>query len=177
MPHALREAPGARADLPRAQRHATGPQGVALRSLSWLLLGGWFGSWACFGLVVAPLAFQVLPSTQLAGTLVAPILTALHLYGAAAGGILALLAWLLGRGRVRIGLPLLLAAACLYSHFGVSVEMAEIRDQVFGPEGSELLAARFGHLHRMSLAIFAAVSAGTLTLVVLHAASDTPTRT
>ncbi len=136
------------------------------------MLGGWVGSWACFGILVAPLAFQLLPSTRIAGSLVGPILNALHLYGAAAGGILALLAWRLGRGRLLIALPLLLAAACLYTHFGVSAEMAEIRDLTFGPEGSQQASARFNQLHRLSLGIYLAVSAATVGLVVLHARAD-----
>lgn len=173
MTHPLGEAAGRGRDLAGAQRHA-GASGVALRSALWLVLGGWVGSWACFGMLVAPLAFQLLPSSHVAGTLVGPILNALHLYGAAAGGILALLAWQLERGRLRIALPLLLAAACLYTHFGVSAEMAEIRERAFGPEGNEVWSARFNHLHRVSLGIFLAVSAGSLALVVLHAQSDTP---
>jgi hypothetical protein len=143
-----------------------------MRSLLWLTLGGWFGSWACFGLLVAPMSFQLLPSTRIAGSLIGPVLSALHLYGAVAGGILALLAWRLGRGPLRIGLPLVLAAACLYSQFGVSAEIAEISDRAFGPAGSEALAARFNQLHRVSLAIFAVVSASVTGLVVLHAQSD-----
>jgi hypothetical protein len=173
MTHPLGEAPGRRGDVARLQRHA-GATGVLLRSALWLVLGGWVGSWACFGMLVAPLAFQLLPSTHIAGTLVGPILNALHLYGAAAGVILSLLAWQLGRGRLLIGLPLLLSAACLYTHFGVSAEMAEISDRAFGPEGSELLSARFNHLHRVSLGIFLSVSAATIALVVLHARGDTP---
>jgi hypothetical protein len=120
------------------------------------------------------MAFQLLPSTRIAGSLVGPILTALHLYGAVAGAILALLAWRLERGRLRIGLPLLMAVACLYSHFGVSGEIAEISDRAFGPAGSEALAARFGRLHQLSLGIYIAVSAAAVALVVLHARSDTP---
>lgn len=154
----------------------TDPGGALLRSLLWLLLGGWVGSWACFGLLVAPTAFRVLPSTELAGALVGPVLTALHLYGAAAGIGLALIGWALGRGPLRIALPALLAAACLVSQFGVSAELAEIRNLAFGPQGSEALASRFNHLHRISLAIFALVSAGSLALVVLHAISDSPRR-
>jgi hypothetical protein len=173
MTHPLGEAPGRGGDVARTQRHAGAP-GVLLRSALWLLLGGWVGSWACFGMLVAPLAFQLLPSTRIAGSLVGPILNALHLYGAAAGGILALLAWRLERGRLLVGLPLLLTAACLYTHFGVSAEMAEISGQAFGPEGSEVLSARFNELHRRSLAIFLAVSAATLALVFLHARADTP---
>ena len=152
----------------------TGATGTALRSLLWLLLGGWVGSWALFGLVVAPTAFRVLPSTAVAGTLVGPVLTVLHLYGAIAGCGLGLLAWLLGRGRLRVALPLVLMVACLYNQFGVSAEIAEIRDGVFGPEGSAALAARWNQLHRLSIGIFEAVSAATLWLLVLHSRSDSP---
>ena len=174
MTHPVREAPRASPHLPSTQRHASGTSGVVLRSLLWLCLGGWVGSWACFGLLVAPMAFQLLPSTRMAGTLVGPILTALHLYGVVAGGILALVAWLLGRGRLRIGLPLAMAIACLYSHFGLSAEIAELSGRAFGPDGSEALAARFNTLHQLSLGIYGVVSAASLTLVVLHAGSDTP---
>lgn len=147
---------------------------TALRTALWLLLGGWLGSWGLFGLVIARTAFEVLPSTELAGKVVAPVLTAIHLYGAVAGVLLAALAQLLGRGRLRIALPLLMAAACLYSQFGVSAEISEIRDLAFGPEGSEAIAARWTELHRVSMGIFVVVSACIVGLVALHARSDTP---
>ncbi len=147
-------------------------RGIALRTALWLLLGGWVGSWGLFGMVVAPTAFQVLPSTAIAGELVGPILTSLHLYGLAAGVGLAALAALLGRGPLRIVLPLVLAAACAYSQFGVSAEIAEIRGGAFGPGGNEGDASRWNALHRLSVGIYLAVSAGALVLVGLHAASD-----
>ncbi|MGH0030966.1 MAG: hypothetical protein ACQGVC_14325 [Myxococcota bacterium] len=147
---------------------------TALRTALWLLLGGWLGSFGLFGLVIARVAFQVLPSTELAGRIVAPVLTALHLYGAVAGAALAGLAYVLGRGGLRLALPLVLAAACLFSHFVISAEISEIRDLVFGPEGSEALAARWGRLHGLSMGIYLAVSAGVVWLVALHARSDTP---
>ena len=149
-----------------------GPWLALQRGLLWLLLGGWIGSWLLFALVVAPTAFRVLPSSAVAGSFVAPVLDALHLYGAAAGVALAALAVALRRGTLRIVLPLAMAAACLYSQFGVSAEMAEMRDQVFGPEGNELLAARFAHLHRVSMGIYSAVLLAALLLLGLHAADD-----
>ncbi len=121
----------------------SGATGTVLRSLLWLLLGGWVGSWALFGTVIAPTAFRVLPSTEIAGTMIGPVLTVLHLYGAVAGFGVSAVAAALRRGRLRVALPLLLAVACLYSQFGVSAEISEIRDQVFGPEGNEALAARW----------------------------------
>ena len=63
---------------------------TALRTCLWLLLGGWFGSYLFFGAVIAPTAFAVLPSIELAGKLIGPVLTKLHLYGALAGIALAL---------------------------------------------------------------------------------------
>ncbi len=150
----------------------SGVTGTVLRSLLWLLLGGWVGSWALFGLVIAPTAFRVLPSTEIAGTVIGPVLTALHLYGSAAGFGVSAIAAVFRRGRLRIALPLLLAVACLYSQFGVSGEISEIRDQVFGPEGNQTLAARWSSLHRLSLGIYLAVSGAILWLLVLHAASD-----
>ena len=144
-----------------------------LRGLLWLLLGGWVGSWLLFALIVAPTAFRVLPSAGAAGALVAPVLDALHLYGAAAGLSLAALAFALRRGPLRVALPIAMAAACLYTQFGVSAELAEIRDVVFSPQGSEQLAARFNHLHHLSVAIFSSVLVAALVLVALHAVSDT----
>jgi len=156
----------------RAARSGQVARPALLRGLLWLLLGGWIGSWLLFALVVAPTAFRVLPSAAVAGTLIGPVLDALHLYGAAAGVALAALGRGLRRGTLRVALPLAMAVACLYSQFGVSAELAEIRDQVFGPEGSEQLAARFAHLHRLSMGIYSVVLLAALALLGLHAADD-----
>lgn len=139
----------------------------ALRTGAWLLLGTWVGSWLLFPWV-ALTAFRSLPSTELAGRVVGPVLTALHLYGAAAGLALALLARALRRGAWAIALPLALSALCLYSQFGVSAEIDEIRSQVFAPGGNEGAAARFNLLHRRSVGIFSAVGAGALVLIGVH---------
>jgi hypothetical protein len=145
---------------------------LALRSALWLLLAGWFGSWATFGFVVAPLAFTVLPSTEIAGTLVDPVLEALHLYGAAAGLVLAWLARALRRGPLLTALPLLMSALCLVSHFGVSLQMDEIRDLAFGPQGNLESAALFNRLHKVSMGIFVGVSAAVVALLLLHVKAE-----
>lgn len=149
---------------------------VALRSALWLALGVWIGAWTLFGAVVAPTAFRVLPTTEMAGALVGPMLRALHLYGACAGVALALLARALGRGPLCVGLPFLLAALCLYSEFGITAEISEIRDLAFGPEGSAKASARFQSLHRRSVAVFASVGVGALVLLGLHARAESPPR-
>ncbi len=143
-----------------------------VRTALWLLLGGWFGSYFLFGAVIAPTAFSVLPTSQMAGTLVSPVLTKLHLFGAAAGILVALLSHLLGRHRWLALLPLLLSLLCCYSHFGVSAELAEIRLLVFSPEGNTEIATRFAFLHKVSLGIFIAVGVSVTGLIGLHARAD-----
>jgi hypothetical protein len=147
---------------------------VALRVALWLALGGWLGSWACFGLVVAPAAFRLLPSTEVAGQLVGPVIAALHRYGIAAGLLLAALAWALGRARWLVWLPLVLAAATAWSELVITPAIAEIRPLAFGPEGSPESAARFGRLHGASMAIFVCVGFATLLLAAAHARADAP---
>ncbi|MGI9591527.1 MAG: DUF4149 domain-containing protein [Myxococcota bacterium] len=146
-------------------------KGTLLRAALWLVLGGWVGSWACFGLVVAPNAFRLLPS-EVAGQLVGPVLGTLHVYGLVAGVLLAPLALALGRGRLLAIAPLGMAAVCAFSHFWVTPEIATVRPFAFGPEGSVEMVTRFGELHRISLGLFMLVSAATLVLVLLHARAD-----
>jgi hypothetical protein len=154
---------------PRAFQRA-----AALRIALWLLLGGWFGSWACFGLVVAPTAFRVLPSTAVAGQLVGPVISALHVYGIAAGLLLALLARSLGRRPWLVLLPVVAAALTAWSELVVTPEIAALRSLAFGPEGNPESAGRFQHLHQLSMLIFVGVGFVTLLLAAGHVAADTP---
>ncbi len=144
-------------------------RGTALRGALWLLLGSWVGAWLLFGLVVAPVAFSELPGPGNAGRLVSPVLTVLHLYGAGAAVALALLAWALRRGALLAVLPLLMGGLCLASQFGVTPQIAEIRDQVFGGGRDVEVVALFGRLHRISMAIFIGVGLAALALIGLHA--------
>jgi hypothetical protein len=149
---------------------------TTLRSILWLVLSGWVGSWTFFALVIARVAFRVLPSAEVAGALVSPVLATLHLYGVFAGGVLAALALALGRGRVLVGLPLLLAGACLASEFGVTPQMAALRDLAFGPGGNVEAASHYRQLHGLSMAIFSAVLAGAIALLLLHVRRETAQR-
>jgi uncharacterized protein DUF4149 len=148
--------------------------GVALRSTLWLTLGGWLGSWALFALVIARLAFSVLPSPEIAGHLVRPLLNVLHWYGFAAGLALAALAVVLRRGRPLVVLPLGLAVACLITQLGVTPRLEALRDLAFGPGGNVDAAATYRHLHGLSMAIFTSVLVGTIALVVLHVRAEHP---
>lgn len=150
---------------------ASGAFETGLRTALWLVLGGWVGSWASFGLVVAPVVFGEAP--EAAGPVIGPVLAVLHLYGGAAGLALAVLAQVRGRGWLLVILPLLMSAVCFISHFGVSAQVAELRDAAFGAGGSAEAAARFTHLHQLSLALFVGVGFATIGLVWLHARADT----
>ena len=142
------------------------------RAALWLLLAGWLGAWVLFAFVVAPIAFRVLPTTRIAGQLVGPVLTALHLYGAGAGIALAALAWALSRTGAALWIPLAMAALCLVSQFGVTAQIEAIRDLAFGPSGSPEIAARFQLLHRVSMGIYTAVGVAGFALVAIHARAD-----
>ena len=96
----------------------------------------------------------------------------LHIYSAIAGVALALVSKSLGRGPLLVAAPIALSALCLYSHFGVSAQLNEIRDLSFGPDGAGELAARFGTLHRISLSIFIGVGIAVTALIGLHARAD-----
>jgi hypothetical protein len=148
---------------------------TALRTCLWLLLGGWFGSYLLFGAVIAPTAFAVLPSTELAGKFIGSVLTKLHIYGALAGVALAFVSRSLGRGPVLVAVPIALSALCLYSHFGVSARLAEIRDLSFGPGGTAEVAAHFRALHQVSLALFIGVGIAVTVLIGFHARADSTT--
>jgi hypothetical protein len=159
---------------PKPTRERTLGQ-TALRTCLWLLLGGWFGSYLLLGAVIAPAAFAVLPSTESAGKLMGSVVTKLHIYGAFAGVALALVSKSLGRGPLLVAAPIALSALCLYSHFGVSAQLAEIRDLSFGPDATAEVAARFGTLHRLSLFIFTGVGIAVTALIGFHARADSQT--
>ena len=144
---------------------------TALRCAVWLSLAGWVGGFALFAGMVAPTAFQVLPR-ELAGRIVSPILEALHLYAAAAGVVLAVLAHKLGRSKLLRVLPLILACVCLYSQFGVTPRINEARDLAFSPQGNPEALIAWGKLHARSMRLFTAAGLGGLLLLLLHARAE-----
>lgn len=145
---------------------------TGVRAALWLTLGGWVGAWFLFAFGVARVAFQALPTTELAGQVVGPILSGLHLYAAAAGVLLAVLAQVMGRGLWLTAAPIVLGALCLYSEFGITGEIAAIRPEAFGDAATLEATERFGVLHRRSMGLFTAVGVGAIALAVAHARQD-----
>jgi hypothetical protein len=138
---------------------------LALRSL---LLGGWLGSWALFAFVIAPTAFRVLPSGDVAGALVSPVLHSLHLYGLFAGLALFAIAFSFNESRFRVLFPALLALTCAITEFGVTGAITDIRPSTFGPGTEDDAGARFSALHQLSRVLFGAVLAGVAALTVAY---------
>ncbi len=143
-----------------------------LRALAGTLLAGWFGSWTLFALVIAPTAFQVLPTQAAAATLVGPVLRALHNYGIFAGIALALLGGLLQRGRLAIVVPVVLTALCAVSEYLVTPAIADLQPRSFGVDLEQEAAERFSDLHQISRYLFGIVQFATLGLIVLYARPD-----
>ena len=138
-----------------------------------MLLGaGWLGAMLLFAFAVAPTAFKVLPGAEVAGQVIGPVLRSLHLFGIAAGVILAVLALALRRQRWLIVLPILLAAASAYSEFVVTGEMSGVLPHDLGGPGPVERAARFAILHRLSMGLFTAVGLGAGALVIGHVRAD-----
>jgi len=140
-----------------------------LLAARWLTLGGWLGSWALFAFVIAPTAFRVLPSGDVAGALVAPVLRSLHLYGIAAAGILFAISFALRERKLLIALPAVLGLLCVVTEFAVTAAITDIRPSSFGPGTPEDAAARFSTFHQLSRGLFGTVLAGVALLTVLYA--------
>lgn len=144
-----------------------------LRALLWLALGGWLGASFLFVGAVAPAAFSVTPSTEVAGNLVSRILPAVHYAGAFAGLVVAALGWTLGRRRaLPLVLALGLAGICLASEWMVSPAIAELRPAIRTPEPDPALRARFGRLHGLSVGLLGASLVAATALAALHARAD-----
>jgi hypothetical protein len=140
-----------------------------LRALLWLALGIWIGAMGLFG-AMTRVAFEVIPTPEIAGHLVSRLLEPLLMTGAVLAAGLAGLGAALGRGRLAIGVPLLLAMTCLVNQFGVSRAVAEIH--LADPGLAPGLAARFAALHQLSVWLFIGTGLGALLLAAIHARID-----
>lgn len=148
-----------------------------LQATTWVLLAGWFGSFSLFAFVIAPTAFQVLPSQAAAGALVGPVLASLHNYGIVAGMLLAALGASLRRGGLVIALPLVLAGVCAVSEYAVTPAINEVQPHSFGEQLQREASERFSDLHQTSRILFGIVEFGAFGLILLHARPPGEART
>jgi len=168
------------ADPARARNAPAGPTlgQRAFHNLRLLVAAVWLGSAVFFSAAVAPSAFAVLPSRELAGALVARTLTIVNVGGCVVGLFL-LAGALVGRGGVKIPARLLellslltLAAATGAGHWWIAARMAALRVQMARPieevAADDPLRVAFNALHGQSVtALSIAMIAGAVALLLI----------
>ena len=151
-----------------------------LRALMLLALIVWIGGIIFFALVMAPTLFTVLPSTQLAGNVLAPALTKLHWMGLISGAVF-LVSSVAYNWRKYFQLRLftathvfvvLMLALTAVSQFVITPRMRELRSQLrmvdlLSPV--EPVRAEFNRLHEWSTRCESGVLFLGLVVVVLTA--------
>lgn len=137
------------------------------------LVALWLGAAAIFAIVVAPAAFDVLPSRTLAGVLVGRVLPVIFYAGMVLGLTLVVVEGAWGRGLLsaRSGAGAVVFVACAIAQLVVGTRIERVRAAI--PGAIEALTpddprrAAFGRLHAISvgwlgIAIAAALVAGVL---------------
>jgi len=153
---------------------------TALRALMLLALVAWVGGIIFFAFVLAPAAFTVLPSVEMAGNLVSRCLTALHWAGMISGAVFlacSLLHNRLKQARAKVfspvhGLLPAMIVITMISQFGITPRMRSLRREMGGFDNVSFTDARrveFDRLHEWSTRAEGGVLLLGLTAVVLTA--------
>ena len=137
-----------------------------LRFLLLFSLGTWVGAGLFLTLVVAPAAFRLLPTPDLAGALVGHALTRFHLLAIGAGLLFLIsAAWLaanspVAAGRIAVTLVVFMILLTVVSQFVVTPRMDALRTQMVAAHGSisatrreDPMRASFGKLHGVSASL------------------------
>lgn len=128
-----------------------------------LLLGLWLGAACFFSFAVAPTAFSVLPSRELAGSVVNRTLAIVNYSGFIVGLIMLASSYILRQNANRTklllerGLLLLLTAACAFGQFVNAAKLSDLRGQIGRPIDElaidDSLRTAFNDLHGYSVTI------------------------
>jgi hypothetical protein len=131
-----------------------------------LLIGLWLGAACFFSFAVAPSAFVVLPSRELAGSIVSRTLAIVNYSGIAIGLILLISSFIKQSEKTRIRLWterflfLVLCAACAVGQFVIALWLSYIRSQIGRPIDEmaveDPLRVQFNNLHEYSVWVLAA---------------------
>ncbi|MEK6286512.1 MAG: DUF4149 domain-containing protein [Acidobacteriota bacterium] len=133
-----------------------------------LLIGVWLGSMIFFSFAVAPSAFAVLPTREMAGLLVTSTIGKIELLGLIIGPLLILIKALGLRARRLSGasktlegvLVLVMIAAAALSRFWISPSMVSLRAAMGGHIDdvavTDPLRLQFNDLHQYSVALMSA---------------------
>jgi hypothetical protein len=148
-----------------------------LSNIRLLFIGLWLGA-ACFFIAVAQSAFGVLPSRELAGSIVSRTLLILNLSGLALGAILLLTSFIkqfeINRFRIWAErfLLLILTAACAVGQFVLGWWLSIVRAQIGRPideiASDDPLKIQFDTLHQYSVwVLFAGMIAALLVFFLI----------
>lgn len=128
-----------------------------------LLIGLWLGAACFFSFAVAPSVFAVLPSRELAGSVVNRTLLIVNYSGIIVGLILLASSYLSKQAvnrlslRIEQGLLLLLTAACAFGQFVIGARLQGLREQIGRPieevAADNPLRIAFNDLHVYSVTI------------------------
>ena len=131
-----------------------------------LLLALWLGAACFFSFAVAPSAFGVLPSSDLAGSVVSRTLMIVNLSGIVIGAFLLVTSFLPSRNAKPFAvwgeriLLALLTIACVIGQFVIGLWMTQIRISVGKPIGElaaeDPLKIQFDQLHQYSIYVLSA---------------------
>ena len=130
-----------------------------------LLLSVWLGSMIFFSFAVAPSAFDVLPSRELAGKMVTSAISKVEVIGLIIGPLLLIIQIFGWRARhvsgtekvIRASLLVLMIAMAALSHFWISARMVSLRQAMGGMiddlPAKDPLRIQFNDLHQYSVAL------------------------
>jgi uncharacterized protein DUF4149 len=155
------------------------------RVVHFVLLSLWFGAGVFLIAAVAPTAFQIVPSRDVAGDLVAATLGWIDLFGLIAGPFLLLtllLGWLPLQAPVRLRMVLivLMTIATGVSGRWLTPAMIKLREsmgrRIEEVDPSDPLKLQFGQLHALSTGLMGLHVTLALILMVLAIIGATPKR-
>jgi hypothetical protein len=139
-----------------------------------LLLSSWLGSMIFFSFAVAPSAFAVLPTRELAGAVVTSTISKVELMGLVIGSLLILIRLVRPSGTAKllhIGLLLVMTGAAALSRFWISPRMVSLR-QAMGGHIDDVAATdpsriHFNDLHQYSVGLMSAAMLAGLVVLFL----------
>lgn len=139
--------------------------------ISVALLAAWLGAAAVFAAVVAPAAFDVLPTRTLAGALVGRVLPVLFWSGVIIGVACAWLGARLPMSQERMAAATVLVVSCLVAQLLIAPRIERIRVAIGGPvdalDPTNPLRQSFGRLHGASVACLGIGGLAALVTLVL----------
>lgn len=150
-----------------------------LSDIRLLLIGIWIGAACFFSFAVAPSAFSVLESRELAGSIVSRTLMIVNISGLIIGAILLLTSFLKQTGINKFALwserilLIIMTAACAVGQFVIALWLSYIRAQIGKPIEQvpleDPLRVQFNNLHQYS--VWVLVTAVIAALIVFFIVS------